>query len=91
MSSPSTSRWPASETPIAMTTAIETTRPCARTFRKVASSHTYGYAPSRRRVRNRSTSASSSAQSRLTWLREIPSSPSARTRSSTRRVETPWT
>ncbi len=47
--------------------------------------------PSSGRSRKELTTVSSSAQMRETWLLEMPSQPSERTRSSTRRVETPST
>jgi hypothetical protein len=78
-------------TPTAITTACAVTRPAVRTLTKVASSQTDGNGSDSGRVRKRSTSASSSAQSRLTWLLLMPSMPKALTRSSTRRVETPLT
>jgi hypothetical protein len=82
---------PDARTLVAITTAIATTRPSTHSVMKVASSQTYRYGPSSRRVRKRSTRASSSWQSRLTWLLEMPVIPSAWTRVSTRRVETPCT
>jgi hypothetical protein len=46
--------------------------------------------PSSGRSRNAVTRSSISAQSRLTWLFDTPLMPSALTRSSTERVDTPW-
>ena len=57
----------------------------------VASSQRQGQRPSMRRSRKAWTRSSMSSQSRLTWLLETPPPPMARTRSSTERVETPWT
>ena len=83
-----------------MTTAWEATRaplPClappTRALQYVASKNTYGNACSpRSRVLNAATSLSSSAQILETSLLEIPdSAPNAVTRSSTLRVDTPWT
>ncbi len=91
-SSPSTRRSPLIATPTATSAAIDTTRPASRTLRYVASSHRYGYAVSASgRLRNASTSASSAAQIRDTSLLLMPSMPRARTRSSTRLVDTPDT
>jgi SRSO17 transposase len=50
-----------------------------------------GQSPSIGRERKSPTRSSISAQSRETWLLETPSRPMARTRSSTERVEMPWT
>jgi hypothetical protein len=46
--------------------------------------------PTSGRSRNAVTRSSISAQSRLTWLFDTPLMPSAFTRSSTERVDTPW-
>jgi hypothetical protein len=57
-----------------------------------ASIHTNRYGPvSKGRLRQAATSSSSSPQIRDTWLLEMPSMPSCRAMSSTRRVETPST
>ena len=85
-------RSPVRATPVATRAAIDTTRPASRTLRYVASSHRYGYrSPASERVRNAATSASRPVHIRLTSLLLIPAIPSERTRSSTRRVETPAT
>jgi len=90
---PRTSRRPSADTPVAITTARETTRPPTRALQYVASRNTYGKVMcSSGRDRHNPTSASSSAQIRDTSLLLIPdSTPSAATRSSTLRVLTPST
>ena len=67
--------------------------PCSvRTCRYVASRKTYGKPVwSSRRVRNAPTLSSRPAQIRDTSDLETPVPPSATTRSSTERVDTPWT
>jgi hypothetical protein len=65
--------------------------PPARTLMQVASSQGQGHAPSSGRERKAVTRTSISAQSRLTALLDVPPAPMALTRSSTARVETPWT
>jgi transposase len=66
---------------------------CADTLDETLAKNTYGNSTCESgRVRNTSRVVSSSAQIRLTSDLEIPdSNPSAATRSSTLRVETPWT
>jgi hypothetical protein len=78
---------------VAITTARETTRPSTRALREVASTNRYGKLMwASERERNAATSASSSAQIRLTSDLEMPAStPRALTRSSTLRVEVPCT
>ena len=90
-SKPNTSRRPSADTPVAMTTAWDTTRRLTRAVQYVASKNTYRNAMSSNgRSRNAPTSSSRSAQMRDTSDLEIPeSAPSAFTRSSTLRVETP--
>ena len=81
-------------TPVATTTALDTTCPRedSRTCRYVASRNTYGKAacPSVR-VRNAPTVSSRPAQILDTSDFDIPVPPSAATRSSTERVDTPCT
>jgi hypothetical protein len=79
--------------PVAMTTARLTTRPSTLALRSVASTNRDGKAVGdSERERNAATSASSSAQIRLTADLEMPAStPRALTRSSTLRVEVPCT
>jgi hypothetical protein len=91
MSMPKTSRRPSLLTPTATITAAETMRPLSRAFTEVASIHRYGQSPSIGRSRKAFTLPSISSHRRLTWLFDIPVPPIALTRSSTARVETPWT
>ncbi|MCW2570964.1 MAG: ATPase associated with various cellular 5 [Frankiales bacterium] len=92
LAQPRTSLLPSALTPVAITTAWDTTRWLIRTLQLVASRNTYGNAMcSNVRVRQIATSASSCAQILLTSLLLIPVPPIAITRSSTRRVETPST
>ena len=87
---PSTSWRPSVLTPMASTTATETTRPCSRTLTSVASSQRYGQSPARGRFMNEVPRWSISSHSRETWLLETPLIPIALTSSSTERVEMPW-
>lgn len=90
---PSTSRVPSAETPMATTSAWETTCAPTRTLQYVASRKTYGNVVwVRVRSRNAAISTSSCWQIRETSDLDIPDvTPSAATRSTTLRVETPCT
>ena len=77
-STPSTRRSPVAAKGTATRAASDATLPPSRTLRHAASSQTHGWATSPSgRPRKAATSPSSSAQTRLTSLRLIPSMPSA--------------